>query len=53
MLLRAINTQPVRCNLKLVGSQAESQKREDPNQDPNSVGRETLQGPYIHRLGTT
>lgn len=51
MLLRAINAQPLGCNLEFLGCKAKSQERENPNQHANGIRRETLQGPHIQSLG--
>lgn len=53
MLLRAIDTQSLRSHFEFLGSKPKGQERENPNQSTNRIGGETLQGSYIHRLGTS
>lgn len=53
MLLRAIDTQSLRSHFEFLGSKPKGQERENPNQSTNCIGGETLQGSYIHRLGTS
>jgi hypothetical protein len=51
MLLRTINPQSISRHLKLRGSITERQERQNPDENANSIGRETLEGTDVHSLG--
>lgn len=50
MLLRPINAQSLRGNFELVGGEAKGQEGENPDENPDSVSRETLQRANVHGL---
>ena len=51
MLLGTVNTQALGGDLKLGGGVTKCHEREDPDQNADGIGGETLEGSDIHCLG--